>query len=187
MFKFSVLGLLLLAVTTLSNAQRHVTYTNDNSIFITIEGDSSLYEYSTSEMLVRYNENTQKIECIIHVASLLPLNNYSPAVLPQDIFFAANYPELHIQIEAPEEKINAGNLYTERLDRGIGMFIQNMPVNITAPVVFTPDKRSLKLATTFELILPEYSIAIPAKYTSMLTGRVRFAIQNARSVEFFPR
>ncbi|MFT2011238.1 hypothetical protein ACMA1I_21385 [Pontibacter sp. 13R65] len=187
MFRHLLITLLLLFVATITNAQRNVTYTNDNSIFITIEGDTSLYEYSSRDMLVRYNQNTQKIECVINVASLLPLNNYSPAVIPQDIFFVANYPELLIEIEAPEEKINAGNLYTERVEKGIGLFIHNIPVNLTAPVVFTPDKRSLKLAATFELLLPDYRIAIPAKYTNMLTGRVRFAIQNARSVEFFPR
>ncbi|TXK26976.1 hypothetical protein FVR03_21345 [Pontibacter qinzhouensis] len=138
-------------------------------------------------MLVRYNENTKKIECIINVASLLPVNNFSPAVIPQDIFFVANYPELYIEIDAPEEKINAGNLYTERLNQSIGLSIHNTPVNLMAPVAFTPDKRSLKLATTFEVILPDHRITIPAKYSPMLTGRVRFAIQNARSVEFFPR
>lgn len=181
------MGALLLLLIPLAMGQNRSAFTNGNTIFLTIEGIDTSYEFSSNEMLVRYNQNTQRLECVLNLSNLIAANNASPLSMAYDLFFAAKYPEFIIELEAPTEKINAGNLSTQTLNLGSRVFFQDMIREQMMPVLFTPEKRAIMFSTSFDILLDNYQIRLPAKYTPMLTGRILVSISNARWFDFMPR
>lgn len=182
---FTVACLVLLL--PLSHGQTRSTFTNGNSILITIEGNDGPYEFTSQDMLVRYNRNTQKIECILNIDNLLPANDSSPYVMAYDLFFAAKYPEFMIEIDAPEDRINAGNLSILTMDRRTRVFFQDAVQEMITSVAFAPDRRALLFSTDFDMNLENFQVLMPAKYLPVLTGRIKVAIRNARWVDMAPK
>ncbi len=170
-----------------SMGQNRSAFTNGNTIILTIEGIDTSYQFSSNEMLVRYNQNSQKLECVLHLNNLTAANNASPLSMAHDVFFAAKYPEFIIEIEAPTEKINAGNLVTETIDKRTSVLFQGMNREQMLPVLFTPEKRAILFSTSFDIMLNNYQIQLPAKYAPMLTGRIMVSIRNAKWFDYVPR
>ncbi len=170
----------MLLVQAVAYSQSQQYYTGGNNIIITLEGTDNRYEYRSEEMLVRYNDDTHKLECVLPIDNLRPANDYSPASMLHDLFYTAKFPELQIEIDAPVEKINAGNLYAEVLNKKIRVLLQGKIKEMNNQVTFTPDKRALMFSTSFELTFNNLNILVPAKYIPMLTGRILVTISNAR-------
>ncbi len=181
--KLLLLLALLLLLNTQAHAQSRPVYTGGNNIFITIEGKDNSYEYRSEEMLVRYNENTNRIECVLPIDNFVPANNATPTSMLHDLFYTAKFPELQIEIDAPIEKINAGNLYAQAQDKLIRIFVHGKLKEMNNQVFFTPDERSLMFSTNFDLTFDNMNIAVPAKYIPMLTGRILVTISNARWID----
>ncbi|WP_114782304.1 hypothetical protein [Botryobacter ruber] len=183
---FTVCCFLLLCLYLKTNAQTQASFTSGNTMLLAIESTSGMYEYSSNQLLVRYNEKTKKMECILDVTTLLPANNFSPLVIPQDIFFTAKYPEVLIEIDAPDQNIRAGSAAPQAGKRAAIIYFQGVPIEMTIPVTFTPDARWVLFSTTFDLLLPDYEVTVPAKYLPVLTGRLIFTIRNAHWVPLKP-
>lgn len=174
-----VLFALLLALQ--AQAQQHqIPYTANNSIQISLEGDGSTYDFASGKMLVRYDQSTRKIECLLPIENLLPANDSSPVAMVRDVFFASRYPELFIEIEAPVEQINAGNRNRQTFNSRVFINIQGIVKEMVVPVTFTPDRNMITFNTSFDFMLQDLRLRVPARYTSMLTGRMLITIPNAR-------
>ncbi|MDX5418607.1 MAG: hypothetical protein LPK14_04460 [Hymenobacteraceae bacterium] len=161
-------------------AQTRATYTSTNKVMITLDGVTQPYTYASDELLVRYNRNTQKLECIINVATLHPANDSVPPTMAYDVFFGAKYPDMLIEIDAPVQKINARNLYSETLSKKAAIGLQGVTNQTVIPVMFTPDRNTLLFSTSFDLMLDNFEATIPVKYYPLLTGRIVVTINNAR-------
>lgn len=177
---FILLFALLMTLNCPVTAQTNAVYTSDNRALVTIDGLTRPYTFTTDQLLVRYNRTTQKLECILDLATLLPANDTIPPTMAYDVFFGAKYPDLLIYIDAPVEKINAGNLYTEAMSKKATVTIQGVANQTTIPVVFTPDKSSFIFSTNFDLMLDDFEASIPRKYIPFMSGRVVITINNAR-------
>ncbi|MDO6392298.1 hypothetical protein Q4E40_19340 [Pontibacter sp. BT731] len=174
-----VLWFLLMAAP--AHAQQYrIPYTANNSMQISLEGERSTYDFQSAKMLVRYNQNTRKIECLLPIENLLPANDSSPVSMVQDIFFASRYPELYIEIEAPIEQINAGSRGKQTLNSRVFITIQGIIKEMVVPVIITPDRNAITFSTSFELMLQDMRLRVPARYTPRLTGRMLFTIHSAR-------
>src|SRR5690606_2261840 len=104
----------------------------------------------------------------------------SPVAMVQDIFFASRYPELYIEVEAPIEQLNAGKRNRQTLNSRVFINIQGIIKEMVIPVTFTPDRNTITFSTSFELMLQDLRLRVPARYTSRLTGRMLFTIHSAR-------
>ncbi|MBF8965119.1 hypothetical protein I0P70_17860 [Pontibacter sp. FD36] len=181
MTKFLLTVLCILSITASAWAQQHrIPYTANNSMQVSLEGEQNTYDYQSNKMLVRYDQNTRKLECLLPIENLLPANDSSPVAMVQDIFFASRYPDLYIEIEAPIEQINAGNRNRQTLNSRVFINIQGIIKEIVIPVTFTPDRNMITFSTSFELMLQDLRLRVPARYTSRLTGRMLFTIHSAR-------
>ncbi|WP_439883186.1 hypothetical protein ACSX1A_08430 [Pontibacter sp. MBLB2868] len=176
---FLMLPLLLLLYAP-ANAQTNAAYTSDNRVFITFDGITKPYTFTSDQLLVRYNKNTQKIECILDLATLYPAHDTIPPTMAYDVFFGAKYPDLLFYIDAPVEKLNASNLYSETLEKKTTVNIQGVANQTTIPVAFLPERDSFIFSTSFDLMLDNFEASIPIKYFPVLTGRVVITINNAR-------
>jgi hypothetical protein len=177
---------LLFLLTTLPHAafpQARIAYTSNNTIFITIEGFKSNYDFASKKLLVRYNKETRKLECVLPFNTLVVANDSTQIIMAQDIFYTSRYPDLIIEIEAPVDRINAGDMSVNTKNSRFIMFVQGMPLEMTAPVQFTPDEQAITFSTSFDVLLERYSILVPAKYVPRLTGRIFFTISNARWID----
>ncbi|PKV75769.1 hypothetical protein [Pontibacter ramchanderi] len=172
--------LCFLVALPLQAQQYRIPYTANNSVQISLEGERSTYDFQSTRMLMRYDQNTRKLECLLPIDHLLPANDSSPVAMVQDIFFASRYPELYIEIEAPVEQINAGNRNRQTLNSRVFINIQGIIKEMVVPVTFTPDRNTITFSTSFELMLQDMRLRVPARYTSRLTGRMLFTIHSAR-------
>lgn len=178
-FLLPVLCIILFAIS--AQAQQHrIPYTANNSMQVSLEGERNTYDFQSNKMLVRYDQNTRKIECLLPIENLLPANDSSPVAMVQDIFFTSRYPDLYIEIEAPVEQINAGNRNRQTLNSRVFINIQGVIKEMVVPVTFTPDRNMITFSTSFELMLQDLRLRVPARYTSRLTGRMLFTIHSAR-------
>lgn len=164
-----------------ARAQQHrIPFTANNTIQISLEGERSTYDFQSTKMLVRFDQTTRKLECLLPIENLLPANDSSPVAMVQDIFFASRYPELFVEIEAPIEQINAGNRNRQTLNSRVFINIQGIIKEMVIPVTFTPDRNAITFSTSFELMLQDLRLRVPARYTSRLSGRMLFTIHSAR-------
>lgn len=181
MIKRLLPALLFLLTTSAALAQQNrIPYTSNNTILISMEGVKGTYDFSSGKMLVRYNENTHKLECLLPIINLLPANDSTPIGMAQDVFFASRYPDIYFEIEAPVEKINAGNRARQTLNSRIFINIQGINREMVTPVTFTPDRNMITFSSSFEIMLQDMQLKVPARYTTMLTGRMLFTIHSAR-------
>ncbi|MDX5417917.1 MAG: YceI family protein [Hymenobacteraceae bacterium] len=172
--------LLLLTAGFCLAQQSRIPYTSNNTILISMEGEKGTYDFSSGKMLVRYNENTHKLECLLPISNLLPANDSTPIAMAQDVFFASRYPDIYFEIVAPVEKINAGNRARQTIDSRIFINIQGINREMVTPVTFTPDRNMITFSGNFEIMLQDMRLKVPARYTTMLTGRILFTIRSAR-------
>ncbi|ARS35252.1 hypothetical protein CA264_07260 [Pontibacter actiniarum] len=175
-----MLLVLLLPGFAASAQQERAPYTGSNRIFIALEGPTSRYEFSSNQMLVRHNKATQKLECILPVATLLPLNDSIPPAMAFEVLFGAKYPQLYINIDAPVQKISAGNLTPETIRRTTSIGLQGVNNETVVPVAFTSENNSLYFSTSFDLMLDNFQASLPIEYAPLLTGRILISIDNAR-------
>lgn len=180
-FPYLVLLLLLSVVCIQAKAQQEPSpYTGSNRIIIAFEGPTSRYEFVSQQMLVRHNQATQKLECIIPVATLLPLNDTIPEDMAFEVLFGAKYPQLYLNIDAPQQKISAGNITPEIIRRTISIDLQGVNNESAIPVAFTSENNSLYFSTNFDLMLDNFQASMPVKYLPQLTGRMQISIERAR-------
>jgi hypothetical protein len=170
---------LLLIVPALAQQSR-IPYTSNNSVMIALEGTSSTYDFASGKMLVRYNENTRRIECLLPLANLQPANDSTPLVMAEDVFFASRHPDIYIEIDAPVEQINAGNRNRQTINSRMFINIQGIIKETVVPVTFTPDRNMIMFSSSFEIMLQDMRLKVPARYSPLLTGRVMFTIHSAR-------
>lgn len=162
-------------------------YTGSNRIIIALEGPTSRYEFVSQQLLVRYNKNTQQVECMLPVQSLVPLNDSIPANMAYDVLFGARYPQLFINIAAPVEKISSGSLVPETIDRTTSVGLQGVNNETVIPVAFTSENNALFFSTSFDLMLDNFQASLPLEYLPLLTGRVLITIDHARWVNIRSR
>jgi hypothetical protein len=177
-----LLFMILLAVQAQAQ-QNRIPYTANNTIQITLEGQEGNYDFQSNKMLVRYNENTRMLECLIPLDNLFPSNDSTPIVLAHDVFYMSRFPDLYFEIEAPVEQINAGNRNRTTINSRVFINIQGIIREMVVPVTFTPDRNMITFGTSFELMLQDMRLRVPARYTPMLTGRLLFTIHGARWAE----
>ena len=173
MFAFAVLE---------GQAQTRANYTSDNKVFVTLDGKTQAYTFTSNEMLVRYNSTTQKLECILNVATLLPANDSIPPNMAYDVFFGAKYPDLLFYIDAPVEKINGSKLYPGSINKTTTISLQGVSNQTVIPLAVTADRNAIVFNTSFDLMLDNFSASVPVQYFNLLTGRVMITINNARWV-----
>lgn len=172
--------LVLLAVVSVQAQESRIPYTSNNNILISFEGQGGTYDFASGKMLVRYNENTRRLECLLPLVSLQAANDSTPIAMVHDVFFSSRYPDIYIEIEAPVEQINAGNRSRQTFNSRMYLNIQGINKEIVVPVTFTPDRNMILFSSSFELLLQEMRLKVPARYNSMLTGRILFTIHSAR-------
>lgn len=188
MIKYLLPVLLLLFIAIPVRAQQtRIPYTANNSIIIELESPEGSYDYQSGHMLVRYDQNTRLLECLLPLENLLPANDSSPVALMQDVFLSSRYPEIYIEIAAPAEQINAGNRNRQTYNARVFIRIQGIIKETVVPVTFTPDRNMITFSTSFDLMLQDMRLRIPARYTTMLTGRVLFTIHSARWADLTTR
>ncbi|MFD2245179.1 hypothetical protein [Pontibacter ruber] len=171
---------LLMATSPFAFSQSREPFTSNNTIFITIEGFKSNYDFASKNLLVRYNKDTKKLECLLAFSSLIAANDSTPIVMAQDLFYTSRYPELYIEIEAPVEQINARNMAVNTKNSRFVMSLQGVPLEMTVPVQYTPEEQAITFSTSFDVLMERYRLSLPAKYIPRLTGRIFFTISNAR-------
>ncbi len=174
------LVLSFVATSLIANAQATSNYTSDNKVMVKFYGNNQTYTFLSDELLVRYNSVTQKLECILNVATLVPVNDSIPADMAYDVFFGAKYPDLFLLIDAPVEKINGSNLYPGSISKTTTISLQGVSKQTTAPLTLTSSRNALVFNTSFDLMLDNFSASVPIQYYKLLTGRVMIAINNAR-------
>jgi hypothetical protein len=161
-------------------AQSNAVYTSDNRAFVTLDGLTKPYTFISNQMLVRYNNTTQKLECILDLATLFPTNDSIPTAMAYEVFYGAKYPDLVIYIDAPVERINGSNAYAESLKKKATINLQGVTNQTSVPLMLTPDKNSFIFSTNFDLMLDDFEASVPIKYLPLLSGRVVITINNAR-------
>jgi hypothetical protein len=175
-----VLVIMFVFISTNGNAQSTANYTSDNKVMVKFYGNNQVYTFLSDELLVRYNSVTQKLECILNVATLVPLNDSIPVNMAYDVFFGAKYPDLLLYIDAPVEKLNGSNLYPGSINKLTTISLQGVSKQTTAPLTLTSNRNSLVFNTSFDLMLDNFSASVPIQYYNLLTGRVMIAINNAK-------
>jgi hypothetical protein len=158
-----------------------MSYTGNNRILVTLEGVGQRYEFISEHLLVRHNKDTQRLECILPVSSLVPLNDTIPAAMAYEVLFGAKYPEMLIGIEAPVQQFSGGRFEpaTITMNRSTSIRLQGVNNDTIIPVAFLPDRNTLYFSTNFELMLDNYRASMPVKYLPVLTGRVLVSIERA--------
>jgi hypothetical protein len=184
---FIVTVSLLTFVSIPAFAQSEGNFTGDNRVFLTLDGITRPYTFTSDQLLVRYNKTTQKVECILDIATLYPTEVGTPPTMAYDVLFGAKYPELTLLIDAPVEKLNAKNLYSEILEKKSTISFQGVSNQTTVPVAFTPDKNSFIFSTNFDLMLDDFEASVPIKYMPFLTGRMVITVRNAKWVNLKTR
>lgn len=178
---------LLLASETASAQRIRTPYTGSNRILLTLDGDSTRYEFLSDQLLVRYNKDLQILECILAVETLLPLQDTIPQNMAYEVLYGARYPQLYISMAAPVTQINASNLNPEALRRKVEVRLQNTTRTMEVPVSFMPENTSLYFTTTLDLQLADFQASLPTAYLPLLTGRLTITIDRARWVELTAR
>ncbi|RDV16610.1 hypothetical protein DXT99_02160 [Pontibacter diazotrophicus] len=176
------LTLLLLPLINLEAlAQENRTpYTGNNTIIVSLEGIGQRYEFISDQLLVRHNETTHRLECVLPIASLIPLNDTIPPAMAYEVLFGAKYPELHIMIEAPEQQAGTGRFTPANRGRTTSISLQGVNNETIIPVAFQPEKNTFYFSTNFDLMLDNFQASMPVKYLPILTGRVLFSIERAQ-------
>ncbi|MEJ8755478.1 hypothetical protein WG947_00600 [Pontibacter sp. H259] len=168
-----------------ASAQVRQPFTGNNIITVVLESPQGRYEFKSPDLLVRYNKNTEQLECSLLVNSLKPTSDTIPASMAYDVLYGAKFPELVFFIDVPEEIIRRGTPYPEPLSQRTNITLQGITNQTQIPVVFTADKRRVSFGTNFDLRLDNFEASIPARYMPVLTGRLLINIMNARWVEQF--
>ncbi|MBC5991377.1 hypothetical protein [Pontibacter cellulosilyticus] len=182
---YNILLLLLFTFSfSKSQAQTRANYTSDNRVTVTLYGVTQPYTFTSDEMLVRYNNTTQKLECIINIATLLPANDSTPPTMAYDVFFGAKYPDLLMYIDAPVEKINGSNLFPGNINKTTTINLQGVANQTRIPLALAADRNAIVFNSSFDLWLDNFSASVPVQYFSLLTGRVLITINNAKWVGF---
>lgn len=185
---YLVLQIPLFLTTTEATAQRNRSpYTGSNRVLLTLDGLTGRYEFMTTQALVRYNKDTQQLECILPVETFLPLQDTIPADMAYEVLFGAKYPQVFISLAAPVQKINAANLGTETIRRKTAIRLQNVTQSIELPVSFSSESTSVYFTTTLDLRLEDFETSLPIKYLPLLTGRMLITIDRARWVDLTSR
>ncbi|GAB3196382.1 hypothetical protein ABID22_002938 [Pontibacter aydingkolensis] len=178
----TILVLLFTFVITKGQAQSRSNYTSDNRVTVTLDGLTQAYTFTSNDMLVRYNSTTQKIECILNVATLLPTNDTAPPDMAYDVFFGAKYQDLLFFIDAPVEKVNGSRLFPGNVNKTTTITLQGVTKQTVVPLALTSDRNAIVFNTSFDLRLDNFSASVPVQYFNLLTGRVVITISNAKWV-----
>ncbi|GAB3539047.1 hypothetical protein GCM10027443_35140 [Pontibacter brevis] len=176
------LGLLLLplfSLEVLAQDERE-PYTGNNTIVVALEGIGQRYEFVSNQMMVRHNKATHRLECVLPVASLVPLNDTIPPAMAYEVLFGAKYPELRIMIEAPEQQANTGRFTPANRGCTTSISLQGVNNETIIPVSFLPENNTFYFSTNFDLMLNNFQASLPVKYVPLLTGRVHFSIERAQ-------
>ena len=177
---YSVLVILFLLTSSIAIAQSSGNYTSDNKVMVKFYGKDQAYTFQSNDLLVRYNKTTQKLECILNIATLVPLNDSIPADMAYDVFFGAKFPDLLLYIDAPVEKVNGSNLYPGSINKVTTVNLQGISKQTTTPITLTASRNAIVFNTSFDLMLDNFSASVPIQYYKLLTGRVMIAINNAK-------
>ncbi|WP_161887972.1 hypothetical protein [Pontibacter russatus] len=154
-------------------------YTGNNTILIAFEGQGQRYEFKSEQMLVRHNRDRHTLECVVPVATLVPLNDTIPPAMAYEVLFGAKYPELLISIAAPEEQLNAAVFVPSTTNRTTTIVLQGINNETVVPIAILSDKNSFYFSTNFDLNLENFQASLPVKYLPVLTGRVLVSIDKA--------
>lgn len=177
---FLILLLLPLFSLKTQAQENRAPYTGNNTIVVALEGIGQRYEFVSKQLLVRHNKATHKLECVLPIASLVPLHSTTPPAMAYDVLFGAKYPELYIMIEAPEQQASTGRFTPANRSRTTSINLQGVNNETIIPVAFQPDKDTFFFSTNFDLMLGNFQASMPAKYLPLLTGRVLFSIERAQ-------
>lgn len=154
-------------------------YTGNNTILIAFEGQGQRYEFKSEQMLVRHNRDRHTLECVVPVATLVPLNDTIPPAMAYEVLFGAKYPELLISIAAPDEQLNAAVFVPSTTNRTTTIVLQGINNETVVPIAILSDKNSFYFSTNFDLNLENFQASLPVKYLPVLTGRVLVSIDKA--------
>ena len=154
-------------------------YTGNNTIIVAFEGQGQRYEFKSDQMLVRHNKDRHTLECVVPVATLVPLSDTIPTGMAYEVLFGAKYPELLISIAAPEEQLNAAVFVPATMSRTTSIVLQGVNNETVVPIAILSDKNSFYFSTNFDLNLENFQASLPVKYLPVLTGRVLLSIDKA--------
>lgn len=183
---FLVLLYPLLCVQAVAQDERS-PYTGNNTIIVALEGVEHRYEFISNQMLVRHNKERHSLECVIPVASLVPLSDTIPPAMAYEVLFGAKYPELLISIAAPVQQSNTGQFNPSSQNRTTTIRLQGVSNETVVPIAILSDKNSFYFSTNFDLMLGNFQASLPVKYLPVLTGRVLFSIDRAYWYNFAQR
>ena len=168
----------LLCLQALAQEER-TPYTGNNSIIVALEGVDQRYEFISNQLLVRHNKVRNTLECILPIATLVPLNDTTPSAMAYEVLFGAKYPELFISIAAPVQQASAGLLNPASSNRTTTILLQGVNNETVVPVAILSDKSSYYFSTNFDVMLGNFQASLPIEYLPVLTGRVLFSIDKA--------
>ncbi|GHA60621.1 hypothetical protein [Pontibacter akesuensis] len=162
-------------------------YTGSNSIMVALEGPLSRYEYGSQQLLVRHNKNSQQLELILPVASLLPLNDSVPPAMAYHTLFGAKYPQLLINIHMPDQTLELVRAAASVQDYTASIQLQGVNNETRIPVAINRKENTIYFSTNFDLMLDNFQGSIPVEYLPLLTGRILISIENAQWVDLQTR
>ncbi len=176
---FSVLLLTAFLYLPAAAQDERSAYTSNNTIVVVLEGVGQRYEFISKQMLVRHNKETHMLECVLQVASLLPLNDTIPAKMAYEVLYGAKYPELTIFVAAPDQQAKQVRYKPSSPNRTISVNLQGVNNETREPVAFLKDKSTVYFSTNLDLMLDNFQASMPVKYLPLLTGRILINIDKA--------
>jgi len=177
--------LLLISCLVFQNLQAQL-YTDKNNITVLIEGHKQHYSYTSDNLLVKLDENTNRLECILTVNTLEPNDNLSDPVIPEDVFYARKYPQFRVVMFLPKELVAANNQdFLTRKDLMVKaqLYFQGLTRDVEVPLQFTSERNYISFNTSFTFSLQDMRALMPQMYMNMLTGLIRVSIVNATWVD----
>lgn len=180
---YLAITIVYLAISPGATAQTRQPFTGHNLITIVLEGPTARYEFTSRDLLVRYNHNTEQLECTLQIASLDAVTDSIPPNMAYEVLYGAKFPDLVFMIELPKEVVNRNRTFTEPHNRRASVTLQGTTNRTRIPVQLLQDKNSLAFSTSFDLMLDNFQASVPEKYLPFLSGRILINISNARWID----
>jgi hypothetical protein len=163
-----------------ATAQTRQHYTGSNIVLVGLESVDGILEFASDNLQVRYIQETKQIECRLPVATLYNLNPAISSDLAYEVLYGAKFPEIIFYINAPNEILNSPRINQDPKQSGVTIEFQGTPNETRIPVMFASEKGVIIFSSSFDFRMSHFRATIPAKYLSLLSGRVLINIRNAR-------
>ncbi|WP_460879337.1 hypothetical protein [Pontibacter rugosus] len=123
------------------------SFTGTNRVMVALEGPLIRYDFVSKQMFVRHNKEAQRLECVIPVVSLLPLQDSVPPAMLYNVLFGAKYPQLLIRLHVPTQSAVPNDLLSATSNLTASVQIQGVTNETRVPVTFNTIDNTLYFTT----------------------------------------